>query len=454
MIQLPEAFKEQIIDQIGEDNGLKLFATLDSQAPTSIRVNPFKVHAAPDLRSVGWSRYGFYLEQRPIFTLDPAFHAGNYYVQEAGSQFISHLLSGLDLEGKCVLDMCAAPGGKSTLYSTLVGLEGLVVANEINRQRAGVLAENAKKWGLGNIVVTNNDPSAVAQFSSWFDLVAVDAPCSGEGMFRKMPEAREEWTPQSVALCVKRQEDIMHEAWSSLKAGGIFIYSTCTFNRHENEQQLEAFAEWAGDELSSFEVVECDANWGVECSQVGEFQCFRFWPHMAEGEGFFAAIARKSFDAGGKSRMPKSKKSIFSTIDRPSLKELQRWISQPSLMEFYIVADRVYGYYSAKMNEIKRLAETLHVVHSGVVMGQIFKGSLKPDPSLAHFHDVSREALPWVELEKEDALNFLRKGELSAELFEEGLSLVCHEGSPLGFVKRVGRRVNNMYSNSLRILNY
>ncbi len=451
-IQLPQTFIDRVIKDLGQRQAQALFEALATESPTSIRLNPYKTSPV-DERAIGWSKYGFYLTERPSFTLDSGFHAGTYYVQEASSQFVGHILSHRNIEGARVLDMCAAPGGKSTLYSTLVGLEGLVVANEINRSRASVLADNARKWGLGNIVVCNNRAEHLAQFESWFDVVAVDAPCSGEGMFRKMEGAVEEWSESNVAMCAERQSEILDSAWQSLKAGGVLIYSTCTFNHAENEGVLERFTQEYGDQIAEYEQVECDAKWGVVCGRVGEFQTFRFFPHRVEGEGLFVAVAIKSYDAGGKTRQPKSRKKIFSTIDRKSLGEVAAWVRQPEFMTFLNVADTmIYGYYSAQVDAVRSLAESLTTIYSGVAMGQIFKGRLKPDPALALFHDLNCEVVNLAELDNSDILLYLRKQELSAELFEEGINIVSAGGHPVGFVKRIGSRVNNMYPNSLRVL--
>lgn len=205
---LPEAFVATMRDTLGAD-AEALFAALDSEPQTSIRLNPKKLVIPYEGVSVGWSPMGRYLEERPQFTLDPLLHAGAYYVQEASSQFVAHLLSGKELDGGRILDMCAAPGGKTTIYSSLVGRSGLVLSNDINRGRTLALSDNVQRWGMGNVVVTCNEPSHVGAFEEWFDVVAVDAPCSGEGMFRKMEEARTEWTASSVATCAARQREIL-----------------------------------------------------------------------------------------------------------------------------------------------------------------------------------------------------------------------------------------------------
>lgn len=462
MLSLPDIFVRRVEQDLGEEQGRALCESLDSQPPTSIRFNPYKMESKPEVQEgqegqggqgVPWNRYGVYLENRPQFTYDSDFHAGAYYVQEAGSQFIGHILDGMDIEGYKVLDMCAAPGGKTTLYASLVGLNGLVVANEVDKRRANILADNVRKWGLGNVAVCSNPPKHISDFRCWFDIVAVDAPCSGEGMFRKSQEAREEWSEANVKMCAVRQGEILRESWRSLKLGGLLIYSTCTFNRLENEGVLEDFISWAEDEVVECEDIAIDDNWGVVKGQVGAFQTFRFYPHKSRSEGFFVAVARKTFDTSGRYRTPKSRKVIFGGADRVALKELSKWVMQPKLMTFVSIGDMYYGYYTAQFDTVKSLAESLTVIYSGVAMGQIFKGKLKPDPALALFCDVNIGAVPAVELEERDALLYLSKQDVEVSKFVEGINLVRAKGKNLGFVKRIGNRVNNMYPNSLRIIN-
>lgn len=450
---LPEAFTQRVLSDLGQDEGRALCTALDTPAPTSVRLHPLRHSRWSDAQPVPWSPAGRYLEQRPSFTLDPDFHAGAYYVQEASSQFLAYLLAGEDIVGKRILDLCAAPGGKTALYSSLAGSDGLVVANEINRQRAAVLADNVRKWGLGNVAVTVNEPVQIAALEGWFDVVAVDAPCSGEGMFRKTPEARDEWSENNVKICAARQAEILREAWKNLRPGGLFIYSTCTFNRLENEGSLQGLLAEVGEEIAESAAVDCPAEWGVVCGQAGPFQTFRFYPHRVVGEGFFVAVARKSFDAGGRVRTLKPRRTLFVPAGRRECDELSRWVQEPRQMRFAAVADTYYGYFEPQYEAVKMLAESLSVIASGVAMGQIFKGRLKPDHALAMFCSLNREAVPDAELSEEDALRFLRKQEVEAAVFVEGVNLVTSGGLPLGFAKRIQNRVNNMYPNSLRIFN-
>ena len=243
---LPAKFVERVLRELGPDEGGALCRALTGEPSVSVRLNAAKGLAAPSGRPIGWSSGGCWLDARPSFTLAPDFHAGRYYVQEASSQFVGHIVAACGgIRGGRVLDLCAAPGGKTTLYSTLAGRGGLVVANEIVRNRAAVRADNVRKWGVGNVAVTVNDPSQVARLEGWFDAVAVDAPCSGEGMFRKLEEARTEWSEAGVALCAERQRGILREAWRTLRPGGLLLYSTCTFNFTENEGVLRDFSERA-----------------------------------------------------------------------------------------------------------------------------------------------------------------------------------------------------------------
>ena len=315
-----------------------------------------------------------------------------------------------------------------------------------------MLADNVRKWGTGNVAVTTCEARQLGGFEAWFDVVAVDAPCSGEGMFRKDRDARGEWSEGNVKLCAARQDELLREAWRALKPGGVLIYSTCTFNRDEDEGALERMLGWAEDEAAQAGEVAVDASWGIVCGRVGAFRTFRFYPHRARGEGFFAAVVRKAFDAGGRCRTPKARRTVFASVDRAAAAELRRWVNSPERMCFATVADTCYGYYVAQAEAVKVLAEALPVIYSGVAMGQLFKGRLRPDPALAFFCGLNRDAVPAAELDEEQTLRFLRRQEIGAGPFAEGINLVCARGRALGFAKRIGNRVNNMYPNSLRII--
>lgn len=390
---------------------------------------------------------------------DPAFkpgrhpyhHAGVFYSQEPSASSAAPLLG--VRPGMRVLDTCAAPGGKSSQLAAALGGQGLLVSNEFVAARAEVLRSNLERMGVPNAVVLNEDTGRIAAaLPEFFDRVLVDAPCSGEGMFRKDRDARGEWSEGNVKLCAARQDELLREAWRALKPGGVLIYSTCTFNRDEDEGALERMLGWAEDEAAQAGEVAVDASWGIVCGRVGAFRTFRFYPHRARGEGFFAAVVRKAFDAGGRCRTPKARRTVFASVDRAAAAELRRWVNSPERMCFATVADTCYGYYVAQAEAVKALAEALPVIYSGVAMGQLFKGRLRPDPALAFFCGLNRDAVPAAELDEEQTLRFLRRQEIGAGPFAEGINLVCARGRALGFAKRIGNRVNNMYPNSLRII--
>lgn len=453
---LPDAFVGRICRDLGEEEGRALCASLDTVPPVSVRLNPAKSGDALPGRlgasvPVPWSDGGWYLAARPQFTLDPAFHAGAYYVQEAASQAVGWLLRGVETRGARILDLCAAPGGKTTLYASLAGPEGLVVANEIDRRRAQVLVDNVRKWGTGNVAVTTCEPRALGDFEAWFDVVAVDAPCSGEGMFRKDPASRREWSEGNVKLCAARQDAILVEAWRALKPGGTLLYSTCTFNREEDEGTLERMLGWAADEVAEAQTQAPDQAWGICEGRVGAFRTCRFYPHRAVGEGFFVAVARKSFDAGGRSRTPRARRQPIAPVDRAAAAELSRWVLEPERMRFGAVGDTLYGWYGAQADAVRSLSEAVPVIYSGVALGQLFKGRLKPDAALAFFEGLNREAVSVAQIGEQAVQHYLRRQEIGTEQLIEGINLVCAEGYALGFAKRIGNRVNNLYPDSLRI---
>ena len=454
MIALPVAFVERMRKQLGADEAERLIAALDTPSSVAVRLNPAKSGEKGVWnggKAIGWSVNGWRLSERPSFTLDTAFHAGAYYVQEAASQFIGHIIAGEDLRGKRVLDMCSAPGGKTTIYSTAVGEYGLVVANEYIRSRANILADNVRKWGMGNVLVTNNAPEHLAQFEGWFDLVAVDAPCSGEGMFRKEEVAREDWSDEAVKMCAARQMSIVREAWQTLRDGGLFIYSTCTFNDEEDEGVLRAFIEESGEVFAPSQRVELQDEWGIVRGEVGAFQTFRFFPHKTDSEGLFVAVARKAEPTT--QHTPKARKRVMQEVDKASRKELSKWLKNADNHSFAMVADTIYTYRTEQFKAVQALSEGLTAIYSGVAMGQIFKGKLKPDWALSQYVGLNRSAVSVEELDEERALEYLRKHDIAVGDMAEGINLVTHNDRALGFVKRIGARCNNLYPNSLKIMN-
>lgn len=452
---LPEGFEARMRALLGSEYE-DFLASFDRPLCTGLRRNPLKTGFTGDLSRfslspVPWCPTGFYYDAVSRPGLSPYHAAGLYYLQEPSAMAPAELLD--PQPGERVLDLCAAPGGKSTQLAGKLRGKGLLVCNEINAKRAKILSGNIERLGISNALVLNEHPKRLEErFAGYFDKILVDAPCSGEGMFRKDRDARGEWSEGNVKLCAARQDELLREAWRALKPGGVLIYSTCTFNRDEDEGVLERMLGWAEDEAAQAGEVAVDASWGIVCGRVGAFRTFRFYPHRARGEGFFAAVVRKAFDAGGRCRTPKARRTVFASVDRAAAAELRRWVNSPERMCFVTVADTCYGYYVAQAEAVKALAEALPVIYSGVAMGQLFKGRLRPDPALAFFCGLNRDAVPAAELDEEQTLRFLRRQEIGAGPFAEGINLVCARGRALGFAKRIGNRVNNMYPNSLRII--
>ncbi|MFZ4582866.1 MAG: RsmB/NOP family class I SAM-dependent RNA methyltransferase, partial [Paludibacter sp.] len=282
-MSLPDSFIART-KQILNDEYNAFEAALSTSAPTSIRVNN-KTDYHPSNEIVSHCPNGYYLAERPLFTADTLFHGGAYYVQEASSMFLYQAIKQCFPNANRVLDLCAAPGGKSTLLTQTLPDDCLLVSNEIIHSRAQILAENILKWGNTNVVVTNNEASHFSKLEHYFDAIVIDAPCSGEGMFRKDPNAINEWSLDNVMNCVSRQRDILIDSWDALKPGGILVYSTCTFNREENEENVH----WICNELGA-EIIKLDIEDDKIVTTDGGY---RFYPHRVKGEGFFMAVIRK-----------------------------------------------------------------------------------------------------------------------------------------------------------------
>ena len=448
-------FVAQLSAELGDhEAALLVDALMYSPQPTSVRHNPHKSAAAiPMGERVAWCEWGRYLPERPRFTVDPHFQAGRYYVQEAASMFVGHLLmealGGEIPQGIRVLDMCAAPGGKSTLYSSLVGDKGVVVANEVIRTRASILADNVMRWGVGNTVVTSNDPAHFGSLEGWFDVVAVDAPCSGEGMFRKSEEAREEWSVDNVRLCAARQRRIMADAWKALRPGGVFIYSTCTFNRTENEENMA----WLCGEFECEHIaIDCPEEWNITRTTAEKAECFHFYPHRTVGEGLFAAVVRKGGESRGNSRPPKARKSPFGTVDKQTAVAVGKYIDKQAKVHLATIGENIYAYPSAHWEDVRVVCEQMSAIYSGVRVGQVFGKKFKPDHALALSTIVNNSATPVVELSLEDAIRYLRREELGCVGdLADGLNLLLFEGAPIGYTKRIGARTNSLMPKELRI---
>lgn len=294
MTQLPIDFTDMARRTMGEERFDSYLKAFETDAPVSIRLNPEKAkELTADGERVPWCRNAYYLPQRPNFTYDPLLHAGCYYVQEAGSMFLDTVMQQWVPDAPVVMiDFCAAPGGKSLLARTALAAGSVMFSNEPMRNRANILAENVEKWGYADHFVTNNFPRDYRRAKMIADVVLCDVPCSGEGMFRKDEATIREWSMQNVEKCARLQREIVADAWSCLADGGLFIYSTCTFNTHEDEENIQ----WMLDELGAEVLpVKVDAAWNITGSLLDGFSqpVYRFIPGISKGEGLFLCVLRK-----------------------------------------------------------------------------------------------------------------------------------------------------------------
>ena len=454
--QLPGAFESQMRALLGPAEYALFKEGLDHPAQTSLRLNWRKpVDIIFSKRPIPWAKEGYFLEERPSFTIDPTFHAGAYYVQEASSMFISHILESLKIPKGIYLDLAAAPGGKSTLLSSYLGEDGLLVANEVIAARTQILKENVIKWGLGNTVVTHNDPEHFSPLDGFFDLVLVDAPCSGEGMFRKDPQARAEWSPENVLLCSARQKRIVDTAGELVKGGGYFLYATCTFNEKENEEILRFLTE-----EFAFEPVRIplDPSWGIVETEVntedGTFYGYRFFPHKVAGEGFFITALRRP--EGAYSQLaPSNKEFKHHSLKRVGEKEsveLDKEVGGDGTGKFYLLQETYFRMQGDYNRELEKLAQVLSVRYFGVELGKKHKKEWIPSHEWA-LSILPKNGFPQQELTQEEALAFLRKKDQSYTNLPLGWVLLTYKKLSLGWVKNLGNRVNNYYPKEWRIRN-
>lgn len=437
---LPAPFKERTQKLLG--NEFQLFEkALEDVPPTSIRVND-KMEYAPSNERVAWCEKGFYLSERPLFTADPFLHAGVYYVQEASSMFLYQAVKQHFPDAQTVLDLCAAPGGKSTLLSQALPESSLLVSNEIIRSRAYILAENLIKWGNPNVVVSNNEAKDFDALPGYFDAIVIDAPCSGEGMFRKDAGAIQEWSEYNVILCAQRQREILSSVWEALKHDGVLVYSTCTFNREENEENVQ----WISDELGADILqIDLEGNTDITKSDVG----YRFYPHKTKGEGFFMAVLRKNSyptrSLKNKSEGKKSGKTTTKNFNPPlSLLHPERW-------EIVMDNAQINAYNKNRLDDFLLLNKHLKCMHTGILLGEIKGKDFIPATCVALSKMLNKESVERVEVDYETAIAFLRKETIQLPETGRGYILICYQQQALGWVKNVGNRCNNLYPQEWRI---
>lgn len=431
---LPDEFVKAILED--SPFGVSLLTSLDSPSPTSIRINPRKGTpiGLKVTKPVPWNEHGFYLADRPSFTLDPLYHAGVYYAQEAASMVVGALIKELPLGDQAiVLDACAAPGGKTLALADGLPANTVIVANEINRHRSNILAENLSKWGLDNVIVTQNSTDAFSTMEGLFDVLLVDAPCSGEGMFRKDVKARSEWTPKAPLDCSIRQRRILTDLTACLKAGGFLIYATCTFNRQENEEQIASLLESKIFDLYPWKVPSACI---LGRNGLGHY----FIPGITESEGLYIALLRKR----------------GTTVHRPpALSEATKSFNlfpvhltqNQTLYEDFRGVHRV----SKTLNTfLKGLKTPLMVKKTGVHVWDKNSNADVPHHDLSLVSEDSTE-FPILALSKDEALWYLRGETFPIEKHPKGIYLVTYENRGLGYIKHLGNRFNNLYPKEWRI---
>ena len=439
-MNLPEIFVRNTIKLLGNEFQ-DLEKALEGIAPTSIRVNN-KMNYEPSDEKVPWCEMGYYLKERPLFTADPLFHAGVYYVQEASSMFLYQVVKQHFPSAHSVLDLCAAPGGKSTLLTQALPDSSLLVSNEIVHSRAYILAENLIKWGNPNIIVTNNEPKDFNSLPGFFDAVVVDAPCSGEGMFRKDSGAIQEWSEYNVTVCAARQREIVSSVWDTLKTDGILVYSTCTFNRDENEENVKWICDTLGAELLP---IDLKGNEQITVTDYG----YRFFPHKTKGEGFFLTVLKKkSLIQSSQKKKKDDKKSInFVTKSYSSTFSLINQDSWLILQEDNLIK----AYDKIRLNDYMYIKKQLKCMHSGLLLGEIKGTDFIPSSSIALSKKLDKESVEKVDVDYKTAISFLRKDAITLPDSPRGYILISFKGQGLGWVKNLGNRTNNLYQQEWRI---
>ncbi len=442
-MQVSELFIERMKAMLGADYAA-FEQALQSPPPVSVRVNNKLENYKPSDDKVAWCDSGYYLDERPLFTADPFLHAGVYYVQEASSMFLKHVAKNFLTDVTHVLDLCAAPGGKSSLLLESLPDNALLVCNEIIHSRAQVLAENITKWGSPNVVVTNNAPKDFQQLPQFFDAILVDAPCSGEGMFRKDKTAIQEWSMQNVRNCAIRQKNILKDIWNSLKDNGLLIYSTCTYNREENEEQTAWICSELGAEHLKIDISEFN---GIVESDYG----YRFYPHKIRGEGLFMAVLRKKSSGNNTSNFRTNK----LRRNTPIINRTKAFDSQILNLERFEIIEQnnqIRAIPIAHVDICLRLQNQLNCFINGVLIAEIKGKNQIPSHQFALSKIINIDSYKSYELDYERAIAFLKRENINlSNNLEPGYILISYHQQILAWAKHLGNRTNNLYPQHWRI---
>lgn len=448
--KLPSAFIRSLIENYNIEGEEFIKAHESGEVFTSIRLNNFKrSDIYTNSEKIPWCTEGRYLGERPSFTADPLFHAGCYYVQEASSMFLEQVLKhSADLNSaNRVLDLCAAPGGKSTLISSLLTEDSLLLSNEIIKTRVPVLTDNLIKWGPSNTFVSNNDPRDFKRLNAYFDIVVVDAPCSGSGMFRKDPAAINEWSESAVLLCSQRQQRILADIYPAIKDNGTLIYSTCSYSKQENED----ICDWLCDTFKVTPIqIPIQAEWEIEETRSDKHKCYgyRFYPHKVKGEGFFIAAFKKT-EVSPEAQIKRAKET---RINQNSEAIIRKWLLESDNLRILGFQDDFFAINKAHEADLQFLQSNLYLKKSGVRIGKVMGKDLVPNHELA-LSLLLNETVQRMDVTREQAISYLKRDELKLETTILGWALICYQGHALGWAKMLGNRMNNYFPKEMRIVN-
>ena len=451
----PSIFPENFLSSMANEPGFDVenFKNAHAflQSPTSVRINPNKKAIEKIEQTVPWCHDGSYLESRPSFTFDPHFHAGCYYVQEASSMFIDHIFKFIrpDFNDTIkVLDLCAAPGGKSTLISSALNDGDLLVANEIIKTRVPVLCDNLNRWGKANTIISNNDPKDFVRLNGFFNMILVDAPCSGSGMFRKDPDAMNEWSDANVNLCHQRQERILADIYPALNEDGYLIYSTCSYSHQENE----AILDWLCDTYNMESIrIPIYNEWGIVETQSEKNGAwgYRFYPGKVKGEGLFAACLQKKEKSN---EPPFFRNKNNQKLDQKDLAMIRSKLIEPEEYYLFKVADDWMAINHCHKDSMDILQRQLYLKKSGVRIGKLIGNDLIPDHEFALSLIIDKESFINTPLDLPNAIKYLQRENMDQVFEGKGWSLMTYEGFVLGWAKLLPGRINNYYPKEIRIL--
>lgn len=440
MSSFPAAFIHRLRRQMNDADAL--LDALKTDAPTSVRHNPLKQKSNFIGELIPWCDDGLMLKERPYFTADPLLHAGAYYPQEACSMFTGYVLKQLSLdENIIILDACAAPGGKSTHLSSIVAENGILVSNEPILQRASILKENIIKWGMANTIVTSSDPSAFSKQNELFDIIVIDAPCGGEGMFRKDERAINEWSENNSAHCSLRQQRIVQDLLPSLKENGYIIYSTCTFNPEENEKNIQRFCK--ENEIESVKI-NIPSEWTIEENTEQGIYSYHFYPHKIKGEGFFLSVLQKRKGIAAK-HFSSSKKRKWLNEKHPA----SSFIKLPEQVLFED-AGIIHSTTENILQLSDQLSSSVKIIYSSTPIAEIKNEKIIPLHELAMHCYLNKDTFNQLELSLHDAQQFLSRNDFKIEA-QKGRYLVTYLHQPLGWINHLESRFNNLYPVNWRI---